>query len=147
MYVSWWKDSYNLGIEYFDNQHRKIINMLNSLYEPDSDSKTVVSVLGDMVEYVNKHLADEEIFFKCINYPDAARHKKVHDQFREHVRDNLKKYINDPGLDRKIEIMRFLIKWLLTHISQEDKGYAEYYRQMSDDRKKEAGRFLQQPDI
>ena len=60
-----WTDSFSVGVALFDEQHRRLIDMLNKMIEDpaaDTRSETVADVLTDMTRYAQEHFkAEEEI--------------------------------------------------------------------------------------
>ena len=84
-YVSW-SNSYSLGIKVIDDQHKKLLDIVNDLYNhsndnPDEEGEYFKSVIGQAVEYIKTHFAEEEKFMIATKFPDYDHHKKAHNSF------------------------------------------------------------------
>ena len=68
-----WKDSLNVGIVEIDEQHKKLVGLINKLFEAMANGKSseiMKSVLGELSNYVNTHFATEEKLMKQFGYED-----------------------------------------------------------------------------
>lgn len=66
-----WNDSYNIGIEVIDNQHRQILDYINILEEvrKTGDRGKIKEVLEDLIDYTQPShiLLSKKIFWnRCI---------------------------------------------------------------------------------
>ena len=123
-----WSEGYSVGIEKIDRQHKKIVAMLNELYEAmqEGQGKDVLgNVLAEMVLYTKTHFATEENLMDQYNYPDYQRHKEVHEKMAAKVLDLNQQY-RDGVLTSPIQITNFLKKWLTNHINETDKKYSPF---------------------
>jgi len=58
-----WKDEYSIGHEEIDDQHKKIVELINELDESDSPEITT-SIISKVNGYVRHHLDyEEQLFF------------------------------------------------------------------------------------
>ena len=84
-----WSKDYEIGHEYIDYQHRRLVEQINQLYkDKDSypDSPLVLEVfLDQLVEYTEFHFSAEELYMKEIKYKDYDEHKSLHDALRRKV--------------------------------------------------------------
>ena len=88
-----------MGVKAFDDEHKKLIDMLNRLYEgmKNRQGKEVVGkVLDDLVSYTKYHFAREEEFFAKTGYP-AVEHKKEHKELMEQA-EQLQSRYNNAGI-------------------------------------------------
>ncbi len=93
-----WDNSFSVGVEEIDAQHKNLINIFNKFYyriESD-DKKALGRLLASLVEYTVYHFATEEKYMKKFNYPDAENHIKEHQLFTEKVADVKKRF--DSGM-------------------------------------------------
>jgi len=117
-----WKPFYSINIEEIDNQHRKLVNMLNQL--AGSLHKGVVNeeignVLKQLVEYTRDHFSAEEKLMREIEYQGYVPHKKMHQDLTDQVVVILKNIRNGKKVD-VFDMMSFLQRWLINHIVEED---------------------------
>ena len=135
-----WEDSFNLDIESIDQQHSKLVEIINLLYEttqPDS-SKDELHALVDvldkearainkMLEYTVFHFRYEENLLQENQYPEYKSHKQRHDSFTKEVAMYKKHFDSAENVDVN-EMMSFLKSWLREHILIEDKKYVPYLK-------------------
>ena len=120
-----WSDNLSVGVKASDDDHKKLIEMLNRLYEgmKNRQGKEVVGkVLDDLVSYTKYHFAREEEFFAKTGYPDVE-HKKEHKELVKQAEELQSRYKNGEAA-LSIETLDFLKDWLNTHIQGTDKKYS-----------------------
>lgn len=125
-----WQDSYSLGINEIDNQHKKLVSLIAKLYDAMSQAKAndvVGPILTELVMYTKTHFTTEEKYFAQFAYADAANHKLEHEKFVLKVKDFKDKF--DSGkVGVSIQLMNFLKDWLLNHILKSDKKYVDCFQ-------------------
>ena len=96
-----WDPSYSVGVAELDNQHKKLIRIINELPErlesPDED-RPVASALMSMLDYAKEHFRAEERLMAGATYPALAAHKAEHDRFKEKVLDFIRQYRDGDSL-------------------------------------------------
>lgn len=120
-----WQDDLNTGIEVIDQQHRRIVEMLNHLYNAQrSMERTVVGeVIDELVDYTLSHFAFEEELMEEAGYAFCAAHKRVHEVFVKRVSEYRMRF--QAGEDITDELRTMLSRWLFNHIRNEDHGYVD----------------------
>ncbi|MCX7905422.1 MAG: bacteriohemerythrin [Elusimicrobiales bacterium] len=124
-----WNDSFSVGIKRFDEQHKKLIGIINKLYDfmgSNNSYDEIVSIINELKEYTQNHFNEEEIFQKSIKFNDYHNHKKLHKVFIDKVTE-FENNLNKSSIGVSSDIMVFLKKWLLNHINVEDKKYGIFY--------------------
>lgn len=124
-----WNDSYSVQVKQFDEQHKKLIDMVNELHESMKVGKgkeTLEKILKGLVQYTEMHFSSEERMMKQLNYPEYEKHKKEHNQLVLQVMDIQKKYHDGTAVLTQA-VMNFLKDWLRNHIQGEDKGYGPFF--------------------
>jgi len=125
-----WHDSYKLGDDHVDAQHRQLFELVNSIIRScniGDDTEKLKAALDFLVIYAVQHFNDEEeLQIKC-NYPEYERHKKRHDDFKITVTDLVKRF-EQTGSSTELgdDIKKIVLRWLLDHILYEDKKISEY---------------------
>ena len=135
-----WKDSYKIGIETVDKQHRELFERLNSFLkivrnEENIENKIekIEQTLDFMGKYVVVHFDSEEEVQKKYNYPDYEEHHKIHEEFKQEIKD-FKEQFQDNKTDEEL-IMEFsgrLLTWLINHVTGEDQNIAQYVKSGAD---------------
>ena len=126
-----WKDSYSVGIASIDQDHKKLLGMINQLqtaahYHTDDD--LIEQTLNDLVDYTKYHFAREEDLMRDNGYPDFEAHKQQHEDMVKQVA----KFIDEYRIDktRTIDnVTLFLKTWLINHINGSDQAYAPFLQQ------------------
>lgn len=117
-----------VGITEFDEQHKKLIALINKLYDAmkEGDGKKVLKdILNELIAYAKYHFESEEKYFVEFNYSGKAEHVEEHNSFRKSVSD-LKKRSDEGKPVFTMELMTFLKQWLVTHIMDSDKKYGKF---------------------
>ncbi|MBI2418898.1 MAG: hemerythrin family protein [Ignavibacteriales bacterium] len=123
-----WKEIYKVNIIEVDNQHKKLVELINSLHDAlkIGKGKEVLSkVLSELVDYTVYHFATEEKYFDTYEYPETAIHKKQHCDLVEQVAALQKKFESGEKV-LTMDVMNFLRDWLHDHIVGSDKNFGPY---------------------
>ena len=123
-----WDDFYSVGCEEIDNQHKKLANLINDLYDAYQNnraSEIFENILSELKEYTIYHFSTEEKYFEKYNYPFTEEHKIEHQNFVKKVLEFSNRYSHKDKLVI-YDVMLFLKDWLLNHILGSDKKYSEY---------------------
>ena len=123
-----WSDRYSVGISRIDEQHQRLIDLINDLHAAmlakDGES-SLSKILDGLAAYAVSHFATEETLMKKFAYPDFERHKAEHDRLMAQVTQLLEKSRSDAALLTR-EVMTFLQRWLIGHIVNVDKKYTAH---------------------
>ena len=129
-----WDKEFELGIPEIDEQHKKLVDILNSYYTElshnTSKEEAVKHFFEDLENYLISHLRFEEEFMEKMGYQDLENHKKVHDMFMKLYYEEKEKYLKG---DKKAlnELVALSLSWLLNHIAKTDRKYAEFYKKLN----------------
>lgn len=122
-----WNKSYMLDIDMIDNQHVKFFLIFDKLQalNKDADSHTEIEkVLKELEKYTNIHFATEEALMLRAEAPDYDLHIVQHQVFIAKIEDFKIAYsYNNAALLEQIII--FMRKWFLMHISEVDRKYVD----------------------
>lgn len=123
-----WTDAYSVGIAEIDQQHKKLIDLINALHDAmtKGQAKAVLGkILGELVNYCSSHFATEEKLFDRHGYPDAAEHKDKHQKMTSKVLA-LQQQFEQGKATITLDVMEFLQQWLDKHILGTDKKYSQF---------------------
>lgn len=123
-----WDQKLSVGIMQIDTQHKKLVSMVNEMYEAMSQGKgneVVGKVLNDLFTYTKTHFAAEEKLMQANGYPDFAAHKTLHDQFTKQVGD-MQADFKAGKVALSTKVAAFLKDWLVKHIMGIDQKYAPF---------------------
>ncbi len=120
-----WNESLSVGIDEFDNQHKKLVSMINELYDATRQKKgrTIIdTIIDELFEYAKTHFRAEENYFSQIGFPEADSHIMEHKDFVKKV-STFRKELQNGKIGVTADVMIFLSEWLLSHIKESDKQY------------------------
>jgi hemerythrin len=126
-----WQDNFSVNIKEIDQQHRKLVEMINSLYEAMAAKKgreAHKAIIDGMVDYAAVHFRTEDRYMTRYNYPATLTHQKEHENFTAKAMD-LKERASRDGFILTLEIMNFLRDWLQNHILGTDKQYSSFFNE------------------
>jgi len=128
-----WSDSYLIGIDEIDKQHKKFFEVVHKFYMDilTCEGETAVEkTLEFLKSYAVEHFQSEEAFLKKYEYPRIEDHKKLHKEFIEKF-DTLADQFNTLGPTQGLadEALDMTQNWLTDHISDEDAKYAAHVNQ------------------
>ena len=120
---------FRLGIETVDNEHVKLIDMLNEVHELLSAGKKdeARKFFGETLSaYVNEHFTNEEKFMEKIGFPQLEDHRKIHENFKKSFGE-LKPQIENADDVAFRKALSDAFTWIINHIGRTDRKYAAYY--------------------
>lgn len=124
-----WKPEYSVNVEEIDEQHKKLVSLIDKLYNSIYSFKTreeLGGILEELIEYADYHFSTEEKYFDKFNYEYSEEHKREHEIFREKMLDLNKKFKNKE-LEISFELIDFLEDWLLDHLMEQDQKYVKCF--------------------
>jgi len=122
-----WSNSLSVGIDSIDNQHKKLISMINALNDALADGSAndvLAKIFSGLAVYTVKHFAYEEDLFAEHGYAGTVAHKAEHKALLDQVGE-LKEKMDDGDFMIGVEVMAFLKDWLTNHILKTDMAYAK----------------------
>ena len=128
-----WTAELETGIEEMDNQHKKLIALMNSVYELLKEGKREDACTlfhEELLAYVEKHLSEEEEFMREIGYPDYEEHLRLHEVFRKEVK-KLHPSVQEGDPQAFARELSFVWGWIYTHIAKADKKYGKFFSEVS----------------
>ena len=118
-----WTDALKVGHELIDADHKRLVDLINSLNDAMSErrGKEVIGhTLKELVDYTVYHFGREEAIQRTNNYPVYPDHKGKHDAFITKIKE-MQKELDGGNLSLSLSVMSFLKDWLSNHILVEDK--------------------------
>ncbi|WP_374324587.1 bacteriohemerythrin [Azonexus sp.] len=124
-----WNEQFNTGIAEIDQQHRKLVDLLNVLASHvayRTGSSRLNSLLDELADYADYHFRTEESIWHASfgDDPDAIEHRAVHARFVATVSQLKADLRQKPADDVEREALSFLARWLASHILETDKQAA-----------------------
>ena len=123
-----WSDKYSLNVAEIDEQHKKLVSLVNEMYDAMQAGKgrdMIGTVIAEFVDYTDYHFKTEERLLRQNGYPDYDEHKEMHDNLSRKAH-SIKEAFDRGNTPTAIEVMLLLTNWLNTHILEEDRKYKPY---------------------
>jgi hemerythrin-like metal-binding protein len=126
-----WTADFELGIQEMDEQHKQLIDLVNTMHaslKQGKNKKEVKDNIRSFVDFASYHFGNEEQYFEQFAYDNAKEHTQEHKafvkeilQFQSDYSANKIKFLDD--------LMPYIKKWLHKHFSITDKKYAILFKQ------------------
>lgn len=126
-----WNDSFSVNVKEIDQQHQKLISMINELHDAMSQGKgkdVMGKIVNGLFSYTATHFKTEEKYFDQFGYPETDSHKKEHIAFVQKV-THFKEGYEKGNVGLSIEVMFFLSDWLKDHIKITDMKYSTFFNE------------------
>ena len=123
-----WKESYSVGVQSLNEQHKVLVGHLNTIYElfdsPDKREQ-VGALLSELEQYAQVHFKSEEDLFSKYKYHALATHALEHRLYEKKVSEFKARF--DSADDKvTLDMLEFLADWLTGHIMGSDQEYRRY---------------------
>jgi len=124
-----WSRSLETGVQSIDEQHRRLLELLNGVHEvmvDGRDPSELDAILTRLMDYTDFHFRHEEELFDRNNFPFATGHRKEHSRLKEEVLARMENY--RMGTMEPMDLLAFLVDWLQDHIKGVDKSFGEFIK-------------------
>ena len=118
-----WKDSYQIGDQAIDEQHRELFKRAAYLLAATSHEGQVISAMR-LFQYMRTHLSHEEELMRRLQYPDAETHTQEHHELITRLNTISLKIAHENLV--KTDLEEFLGDWFLKHMETADTDLARF---------------------
>ena len=131
-----WNTRLNHGVELIDDQHRKLVQLTNTLHlaclqDQESARNCFVQVARETVNYVHYHFTTEEHMMRFLMYPGYYEHRREHEMFIKEILRQTQRFTEQKSLVPN-RFVQFLKDWIFSHIAVKDKTLAQHVLSMED---------------
>jgi hemerythrin-like metal-binding protein len=129
-YVTW-KDEYNVNVKLIDDDHKRLMNLINSLkmaVRYHTGETFEKQAMDELAKYTQVHFAREEKIMREHGYPGYEAHKAQHDAMMERVAGYGRDY-EERGHDAIVDLAPLVKDWLINHIYKVDQEYAAFLKE------------------
>jgi hemerythrin len=119
-----WDDSFLIGIEELDYEHKILINDINRLHlelTRQDEKSEIEKCLGDIYARMQAHFALEEHVMKEREYEFFDEHKREHERLLDSYSGYMIQILNDTAGSFSNPIEGTLNHWVINHILHSDK--------------------------
>jgi hemerythrin len=123
------KEQYLTGMETIDDQHRRIFQLADQVYELLKDENMLykdgelLKIVQELQDYTKYHFSEEEIYMEKIGYSRLEEQKIQHEKFIEEL-DKLNQAVQQISLRNQdqviFKLLDYLTYWLKVHIEKFD---------------------------
>lgn len=135
-----WKESYNIGIDIIDEQHKELFEIAGRAEEllllPENIDKfdEIIEIVRELTDYVAFHFSTEQNIMEKIKYPKYFSHRVEHDDFIQKINHMNIGAIDTDQHNQLLFIINLVIDWITEHVLYKDKAMAEYYHQLNEEK-------------
>lgn len=124
-----WKDEFSVGVVQLDEQHKKLIGMINRLIKDQhelTDPRLIAELLTEMTDYAQEHFRAEEYLMAEYDYDRKRSHEEQHRAFIEKTIAFCNASDVGPNI-LSVALLDYLKTWLIGHILHEDMRYKDFF--------------------
>lgn len=121
-----WDESLDVNVEEMNNQHKKLIDLMETLYQKNAAGaarQELVDSADALVEFCIKHFRDEEEYMASAGYSGLESHKVLHRNLVADLTAFVDEFKNGDAEGFDETFITFLKTWLATHIRGIDTKY------------------------
>jgi hemerythrin-like metal-binding protein len=123
-----WDGDLDLGIRSMDQQHCRLVAMVNALYDAHrgrDGAQDVASALAGLSDRFSRHFRSEEEYMAQQGFPGLEEHRRLHAGFTARLQDSRRRHAAGET-DVVLDLVLFLRTWLVRHIQGSDAEYAAH---------------------
>ncbi|MFQ5449316.1 MAG: bacteriohemerythrin [Nitrospinaceae bacterium] len=123
-----WNDCFSVNIREIDNQHQRLIELINQVYRGmmmEKGKEVTGQALEALVDYTKTHFGYEERLFKQHGYPETEDHLAKHKKLVAQVMEFYNQFQKGEARVNN-DLLTFLKDWLTRHIMGTDKKYSAF---------------------
>jgi hemerythrin-like metal-binding protein len=129
-----WTENLSVGVKRFDEDHKRLIRMINELHGALQDVDAQGKIAEDEIEialhrlenYFTTHCLQEEARMAETGYPGLEEHRQEHQKFFARVAEMSQRFRGSRDPRYATELMQFMYDWLTDHIFVIDRQYTAH---------------------
>jgi hemerythrin len=124
-----WKDEFSVKIPAIDGQHKRIIELMDELFEGIRENREdviITEVLDDLSQYSERHFGLEAKLFRKFDYQKAKAHLAEHQLFLDRIA-KLREEVKVNAQGASVATLDFLREWFQEHMVKIDSDYSSYF--------------------
>ena len=129
-----WKEEFSVGVQKFDEQHKKMLEIGRELYltldntdQGFDQYDKILELLQEMKDYTSYHFKSEEELMEKHDYPRLEEHREHHQGFVEELNKIDPQEIDLSQKETTLELLDFVANWVENHILGEDQKYVDFF--------------------
>jgi hemerythrin len=129
MIAGTWRDEYSVNIEAIDEQHKRLLSLLNAVNEGarrGRGGESLEETVRRLLIYARTHFAHEERLMSVHGYPGYEPHKREHDELVR-LAAELQESVKEGDGDEAADLIMAIRELLMKHIIDNDKRYGSFF--------------------
>ncbi|MFZ4538748.1 bacteriohemerythrin [Propionivibrio sp.] len=126
-----WSDDYSINIEEVDEQHKELLCLIRELHVAILENQGKAGlreILNRLTQSTRTHFLLEESLMRLSHYPGLDIHKLQHRDLMAEGQA-LQQQLDNKNKTIDFELLKYLNKWLLQHISESDMLFSVHFQQ------------------
>ena len=126
-----WGDTLRVNEGAIDEQHEKLIEVMNTLYQSlhsQTHGEMEKQTLVELIDYTNYHFSAEKKLMEENGYPDKEEHLARHREFVAKLKELCSKHQKE-NIEVSRDIIAFLTGWIVNHIMEVDKRLGTFLKE------------------
>ncbi len=122
-----WDESFEIGVQEIDTQHKEFIKLLRRIklgFEKEVPLKMQLRILEELIKYAEYHFCSEENIMLITRYPDVRAQQTEHAKLLGSLTRKVETYKRSPATGE--QLAEFLYNWFVTHTQVEDRKFADH---------------------
>jgi hemerythrin-like metal-binding protein len=118
-----WRSDFSVGIESIDYEHRKMIDLINRIFErleEGGDPEEIAGELGEIHAGIAAHFALEEQIMRERRYDQFSDHKNDHERLLDDIREIMDAHEAGSYTEQKKAFTKRLEDWFVVHFKTRD---------------------------
>ncbi|MBF0417532.1 MAG: bacteriohemerythrin [Magnetococcales bacterium] len=126
-----WSDTLETGLADIDNDHKKLVDMVNQIHKllkQSAGKEQVMKIMTELADYTHFHFGREEKLFEKYQYPETPSHKEKHVKLLNEVSALMTKF-QEGDFAAPMDLLTLAKSWLVQHILRTDMRYAPFFKE------------------
>ncbi len=125
-----WYNKYNLQIPEMDEQHKRIVKLVNEFKEAWDTKKSVnelVKIIKNLINYSSYHFRSEEEYMGEYKYTEIKEHKAEHKKLNQ-LLQKVEKDLSKNKQDQVQDNLESIKKQFIYHFTESDSKYIDTFK-------------------
>lgn len=126
-----WSETWSVGIDELDEQHRSFLGFVESLEQAIADRKDkdiISALLTEVITGTTDHFRHEECILAESGYPGADAHRVEHHRLETMIAERAEVFRKSDSRDEWSEAAQQIKTALLNHLVRFDMNYKWFFR-------------------
>lgn len=128
-----WDNTFVLGIDEIDQQHKTIVeqfNLFSEAVQQGKEKENLPDMAEFLVKYARSHFVTEECYMQKYAYPKIDEQRREHTEFLHDAEELLAQLAKD-GASREVAVALTgkMVRWVIQHVRNHDREMANFIKE------------------